>query len=78
MGLKSYLVSFFKKTQPLIPWEKIEETTEEMFESEWDQGSLFGWEDTIQRIRGISLVDKDSNPLHCIACNKTFANENVF
>ena len=42
-----YLVEYFKKTQPLIEWGKIEEQTEEMFQSEWEQGSLFGWEDII-------------------------------
>jgi hypothetical protein len=35
-GLKDYLTEFFKKTQPLVEWSKIEEQTEEMFESEWD------------------------------------------
>ena len=49
-----------------------------MFESEWDQGSLFGWEETINRIRGVVDGDKSANPLHCIACNKTYSNENVF
>lgn len=28
-----------------------------MFESEWDQGSLFGWEDTIIKIRGGSALE---------------------
>jgi hypothetical protein len=39
---------------------------------------LFGWEEIIQRMRGHSSEDKNVNPLHCVACNKTFANENVF
>jgi hypothetical protein len=29
-------------------------------------------------MRGTTLQEKQSNPLHCIACNKTYANENVF
>ena len=49
-----------------------------MFDSEWEQGSLFGWEETIQRMRGQSYDEKQQNPLHCIACNKTYSNENVF
>lgn len=49
-----------------------------MFESEWDQCSLFGWEETIIRMRGLTLDEKQANPLHCVACNKTYANENVF
>lgn len=49
-----------------------------MFESEWEQGSLFGWEETILKIRGAPHQDNDTNSLHCIACNKTYSNENVF
>lgn len=36
ISLKYYLQSFFKKTQPLVDWSKIEEQTEEMFDSEWE------------------------------------------
>lgn len=77
-NIKNYLVHFFKKTQPLVSWDKIQEQTDEMFESEWEQGSLFGWEETILKIRGAPHLDSDTNPLHCIACNKTYSNENVF
>jgi splicing factor 3A subunit 3 len=35
-ALHAYLVTFFKKTQPLIEWAKIEEQVEETFESEWE------------------------------------------
>ena len=57
---------------------------EEMFESEWEMGSLFGWEDIIVRISGGNglndgtNLDGTINPLHCKACNRTYANENVF
>jgi phage FluMu protein Com len=49
-----------------------------MFESEWDQGSLFGWEETISKISGTIQESNQANPLHCIACNKTYSNDNVF
>lgn len=54
-----------------------------MFDSEWEQGSLYGWEEIIQRMNGVGAKNEvngqiQSNPLHCIACNKTYANENVF
>jgi len=29
-------------------------------------------------MRGVSVAEKQQNPLHCIACNKTYANDNVF
>jgi splicing factor 3A subunit 3 len=82
--LKDYLVSFFKKTQPLIEFEEVKGQVEEMFESEWEMCSLFGWEEVILRLKGQSdnsgpvTADGNTNPLYCKACNKTFANDNVF
>ena len=57
-----------------------------MFESEWEQKSLFGWENAINRIYGETFTvgdqkeDENQNPnmFHCMACNKTFMNESVF
>lgn len=70
-------MQYFKKTQPLVDWLKIEEQTLETFESEWEQSSLYGWEETIQRMQGAGNQSTQST-LHCVACNKTYANENVF
>lgn len=61
-----------------------------MFEAEWSQASLFGWEAVIQRYtqnNGLKrqadgepadIIEKNQDPLYCPACNKTFENENVF
>jgi hypothetical protein len=50
-------MEFFKRTQPLIDFETtIQEPTEQMFEEEWSQASLFGWESVIQRY-------SETNPL---------------
>jgi Zinc-finger double-stranded RNA-binding len=58
-----------------VDWATIESQTEEMFAAEWEQGSLFGWEETIQRMRS---GGGSNDPLHCVACAKTYTNENVF
>jgi len=48
--LADYLIDFFKRTQPLLDFDKsIKDPTEEMFESEWQNASLFGWESVIVR-----------------------------
>jgi hypothetical protein len=53
-----------------------------MFDSEWQNKSLFGWEAIIQRTQGEkedkSDEEQKDNPLHCAACMKTFDNDNVF
>ena len=61
-----------------------------MFEAEWSQASLFGWEAVIQRYsqnNGLKrqaegetaeVVEKKEDPLYCPACKKTFDNDNVF
>jgi hypothetical protein len=45
IGLTKYLTSFFKKTHPLYDFKaEVEVPFAEMFEEEWSNGSLFGWE----------------------------------
>lgn len=58
---------------------------QEMFDSEWEQRSLFGWESAITRINGETVNhdeegenDETASHFHCVACNKTFMNESVF
>ena len=77
--LSDYLKDFFQRTQPLVDFKTIVDQTDEMFEAEWDQRSLFGWETFISRIVGEAMPDSvTKNQLHCGFCNKTFLNESVF
>jgi len=77
--LCSYLKDFFQRTNPLVDFAQISEQTEEMFEQEWDQRSLFGWEQFIPRIVGEAQAkDEGQTGLYCHFCNKSFLNENVF
>jgi splicing factor 3A subunit 3 len=53
--LKDYLIDFFQRVQPLIDFKaEVYDQVQEMFESEWEQRSLFGWETAIHRIYGES------------------------
>ena len=60
ISLAEYLQDFFKRTKPLHNFSEIETQIEEMFESEWEQRSLFGWETAIAKIYGeASSATKD-------------------
>jgi hypothetical protein len=84
--LRDYLCDFFQRVQPLINFkEEVLDQVQEMFDSEWEQRSLFGWEGAIARINGDSAHvedegndDETASQFHCVACNKTFMNESVF
>jgi len=43
------------------------------FEEAWNEGTLEGWEKLVQR-----ATVTESDPLFCAACQKKFANENIF
>lgn len=51
-SLCEYLKDFFKRTNPLVDFGVIEDQTNEMFDQEWEQKSLYGWELFIPRIVG--------------------------
>jgi hypothetical protein len=51
-SLCEYLKDFFKRTNPLVDFGVIEDQTNEMFDQEWEQKSLYGWELFIPRIMG--------------------------
>lgn len=44
-GLLEYLASFFERTQPLQPFEKIMDKVETEFNAKWEEGFVNGWED---------------------------------
>lgn len=50
--LVEYLKDFIKRAKPLLDFEELRTQIEEMFEGEWEQRSLFGWEASIAKIYG--------------------------
>jgi hypothetical protein len=69
------LSQFYKKTKPLIDFkEEVEKNLEEMFAEEWEQGSLYGWEEVLRMMKDQGVT---KNELYCEACNKTFTNQAV-
>lgn len=62
-NLVEYLKDFFRRSKPLLNFTELSMQTDEMFEGEWEQRSLFGWETTITKIYGevASKVEKPDN-----------------
>lgn len=57
--------------------------TEEMFETEWEQRSLFGWETSIAKIHGeqppaCESKAEEKEGQYCQACRKLFSNPKVY
>lgn len=50
--LADYLQDFLRRSKPLLDFDELSSQFDEMFESEWDQRSLFGWETAIAKIYG--------------------------
>jgi len=44
MGLYNYLLSFSKRTQPLVDIDALQLKAEEEFETLWEGGEVVGWE----------------------------------
>ena len=62
-NLAETLKDFFQRSRPLADWTEIVEQTEEMFASEWEQRSLFGWESAIEKLYGENIPKKSQGPL---------------
>ena len=61
--LADSLKDFFQRTKPLVDFREIIESTEEMFEAEWEQRSLFGWESAIAKLYGeaVAMHQEEAN-----------------
>ena len=77
MDLTKYLTAYYKKTHPLEDFKStIQVPFDELFEEEWLQGSLYGWEQVLLEV--VNRPDQESTLLFCKACNKAFQSQSVF
>ena len=86
--LVEYMKDFVRRAKPLLDFEELRIQVDEMFEGEWEQRSLFGWEAAIAKLNGESPEQAteaaenkkkaDGVELNCQACRKTFSNQNVY
>ncbi|KAF2198810.1 splicing factor 3a [Delitschia confertaspora ATCC 74209] len=75
--LEDYLESFMRRTKPLENLEKIFAQFDKEFEEAWEKEEVAGWE-TKKANDTDTTMSGTSDTLFCDACQKGFANENVY
>jgi splicing factor 3A subunit 3 len=70
--LHSYLLSFTKRTQPLIDIARIHQDAEAEFDDLWDKGKVDDW-DPVKRENGEGTAG-----IWCIACQKQYSKQTVY
>jgi splicing factor 3A subunit 3 len=74
-GLLTYLLDFYRRTQPLVDLDDVIEEANAQFEKDWSLHQVKGWEEKDNhRDNGSDTLDK----LFCRACQKQFASDAVF
>jgi len=74
--LHSYLLSFAKRTQPLVDVDAQHQKAEAEFNEKWDAGGIPGWEESTN-----SKTQTNSNSttgIWCSACQKNYAKQTVY
>lgn len=69
--LHDYMFDFYKRVEPLYDMEKYETELLIDFNKRWIKNDVEGWNTDNHKMQ-------TDNPLYCAACNKVFANKNVF
>ena len=82
-GLAEYLEGFWKRTRPLEDLDKLMSTWDKEFDEDWANLKVSGWsKDGTDQVDGHTnnqdVEMKDSDDLYCTACEKPFANQNVY
>ncbi|KAK7060445.1 Pre-mRNA-splicing factor sap61 [Paramarasmius palmivorus] len=73
-GLHAYLLSFVKRTQPLLDVETLQNEAKVEFEKQWEAGEFKDWEDgSDKKSQGDS-----SAGIWCSACQKHYSKQTVF
>ncbi|KAG8986623.1 hypothetical protein FRB90_003876, partial [Tulasnella sp. 427] len=72
-GLYNYLVSFTKRTQPLVDIEGQQREAEKRFEQLWNEGQITGWGDT-----PVNGAANGPEGVYCTACQKMYAKQTVY
>lgn len=64
-NLHTYLLSFAKKTMPLVDIDAQQREAEEDFEKKWDEGQITGWDENAPKAHANG---QDGSGIWCSAC----------
>ncbi|KAF4619400.1 hypothetical protein D9613_005125 [Agrocybe pediades] len=76
-NLHSYLLSFVKKTQPLVDVESQQRSAAAEFDKKWDNHDLEGWEDSSPESKSQTNGDESAG-IWCSACQKHYSKQTVY
>jgi len=71
--LYTYLLSFAKRTQPLVDVDSQHQKAEAEFNQKWDAGEIEGWEESNTHTNG-----NGTTGIWCSACQKNYAKQTVY
>ncbi|KAJ0398867.1 hypothetical protein P43SY_010158 [Pythium insidiosum] len=75
--VKTYLLGFYRKTQPLVDLDDVIAETQSKFDKQWALNQVVGWNSRASGDAEQSQAD-EGNSLFCRACNKQFTSQGVF
>ncbi|KIP10663.1 hypothetical protein PHLGIDRAFT_84618, partial [Phlebiopsis gigantea 11061_1 CR5-6] len=71
-SLHTYLLSFTKRVQPLVDIESQQREAETIFNQQWEDSLIEGWEDVVPKTTG------DGPGIWCSACQKMYSKQTVY
>lgn len=78
-NLSQYLSSFLHKTRPLEDVDAIEEACLAKFDSDWESGSVIGWESKETALYGPHTTKTEQGKgIWCDACQRSYAKQTVY
>lgn len=76
--LKTYLLDFYRRTQPLVDLDDVVAETEAKFEKQWALNEVKGWDRGASGSNGEDSEDAKADPLFCALCDKQFNSQGVY
>jgi len=74
-NLHAYLVSFTKRTQPLVDVDLQQQEAEVEFDRKWEAEEISGWEESKPKLQ---INGNDSSGIWCAACQKLYSKQTVY
>lgn len=73
-NLLDYLVSFYRRTQPLVDLDDVFQEASVNFEKQWKDGKIAGW----NAPENNNQIEATQSNLYCAPCEKQFASDGVY